>query len=158
VCCALSHGPTSSADGEDSTRHISTLSTVIYQTQMYPQHSRIYIILCRVNRLWHILSHSRLQARRRVVIIMTAVFAEGTARFTLLYVSKWEQQSASVTIRHCVVKQSTKINCCNRFDQSIARHQLGKHFPTRNNGNCVLVDECYSSLLGSSQRANELAG
>jgi hypothetical protein len=29
---------------------------------------------------------------------------------------------------------------------------------TRNNGSCVSVEECYSPLLGSSQRANELAG
>jgi hypothetical protein len=40
----------------------------------------------------------------------------------------------------------------------VSRQQLGKHVPTRNNGNCVSVDECYSSLLGSSQRVNELAG
>jgi hypothetical protein len=47
---------------------------------------------------------------------------------------------------------------CNGFDQRIARQRLGKQVPTRNNGNCVSVDECYSSLLGSSQCANELAG
>jgi hypothetical protein len=29
---------------------------------------------------------------------------------------------------------------------------------TRNNGNFISVDECYNSFLGSSQRANELAG
>jgi hypothetical protein len=29
---------------------------------------------------------------------------------------------------------------------------------THNNGSCVSVEECYSSLLDSSQRANGLAG
>jgi hypothetical protein len=42
----------------------------------------------------------------------------------------------------------------NGFDQSIARQRLRKRVPTRNNGSCVSVDECYSLLLGSSQRAN----
>jgi hypothetical protein len=42
--------------------------------------------------------------------------------------------------------------------QPVSRQRLGKHIPTRNNGNRVWVDECYISLLGSSQRANELAG
>jgi hypothetical protein len=41
--------------------------------------------------------------------------------------------------------------------QPVSRQRLGEHIPTRNNGNCVSVDECYSSLRGSSQRANELA-
>jgi hypothetical protein len=45
----------------------------------------------------------------------------------------------------------------NGFAQSIARQRLDKHVKTRNNGNCVSEDECYSSLLGSSQRANGLA-
>jgi hypothetical protein len=40
----------------------------------------------------------------------------------------------------------------------IARQRLHKQAPTRNNATCFSVDEYYSSLLGSSQRANELAG
>jgi hypothetical protein len=51
-----------------------------------------------------------------------------------------------------------KIKYCNGFGQIIARQRLSKHVRTRNNGNCVSVDECYCSLLGSSQRVNELAG
>jgi hypothetical protein len=47
---------------------------------------------------------------------------------------------------------------CNKFDQNIARQRLVIQFPTHNNVNCVSVDECYSSLLVSSQRANKLAG
>jgi hypothetical protein len=47
---------------------------------------------------------------------------------------------------------------CNGSDQCIARQQLRKHVPMRNNGSCVSVDECYTSLLGSSQCTNELAG
>jgi hypothetical protein len=47
---------------------------------------------------------------------------------------------------------------CNGFYQRIARQRLRKHVPTRNNGNCASVDECYTSLLCSSQLANELAG
>jgi hypothetical protein len=46
----------------------------------------------------------------------------------------------------------------NGFAQSISRQQLGKHVPTYNTGRCVSVDKCYSSLLGNSQHANELAG
>jgi hypothetical protein len=40
--------------------------------------------------------------------------------------------------------------------KAVSRQRLGKHILTRNNGNGVSVDECYSSLLGSSQCANEL--
>jgi hypothetical protein len=47
---------------------------------------------------------------------------------------------------------------CNGSDQRTARQRLRKHVPTPNSGSCVSVDEWYSSLLGSSQRANELAG
>jgi hypothetical protein len=47
---------------------------------------------------------------------------------------------------------------CNGFDQRIAMQRLRKQVTTRNNGSCVSVDECYISLLGSSQRTNELAG
>jgi hypothetical protein len=46
----------------------------------------------------------------------------------------------------------------NRVMQSVSRQQLCKHVQTRNNGNYVSVDKCYNSLLGSSRRANELAG
>jgi hypothetical protein len=51
---------------------------------------------------------------------------------------------------------SNEISYCNEFAQSIARQRLGKHVPTLDNGNCVSVDGCYSSLLGSSQRAHGL--
>jgi hypothetical protein len=44
---------------------------------------------------------------------------------------------------------------CNGFAQSVSRQRLGKHVPMCNNERCVSVDECYSSLLGNSQRANE---
>jgi hypothetical protein len=46
------------------------------------------------------------------------------------------------------------------FAQSIVRQRLGKHDPTLKNGNYVSlsVDECYISLLGSSQLANGIAG
>jgi hypothetical protein len=47
---------------------------------------------------------------------------------------------------------------CKGFPQSVSRQRLGKQVPTFNNERCVSVDECYSSLLGNSQRANELAG
>jgi hypothetical protein len=47
---------------------------------------------------------------------------------------------------------------CNRFAQSVSRQRLGKHVPKCDNGKCVSVDECYSSVVGNSQRANELAG
>jgi hypothetical protein len=46
---------------------------------------------------------------------------------------------------------------CIGSDQRIARQRLLKHVPTHNNGSSVSMDEYYSSLLGSSQRANELA-
>jgi hypothetical protein len=42
--------------------------------------------------------------------------------------------------------------------QPVSRQRLCKLFPTRNNEYYVSVDECYTSLLGSSQLANELAG
>jgi hypothetical protein len=45
----------------------------------------------------------------------------------------------------------------NGSDQRIARQRLRKHIPTRNNKSCVSVDGCYSSLLGSSEGASELA-
>jgi hypothetical protein len=38
----------------------------------------------------------------------------------------------------------------------VSRQQLSKNVPTRNSGNCVSVEECYSKLLGSSQHSNEL--
>jgi hypothetical protein len=47
---------------------------------------------------------------------------------------------------------------CNGFSQSVSRQSLDKHVPTCNSGRCVSVDEGYSSLLGNSQRTNELAG
>jgi hypothetical protein len=47
---------------------------------------------------------------------------------------------------------------CNGFAQSVSRQGLGKHVPMGNNGQCISVDECYTSLLNNSQRANELAG
>jgi hypothetical protein len=50
------------------------------------------------------------------------------------------------------------IEYCDGFAQGIASQRLSKHVPMRNNGNCVSVDERYSSLLGSSQGVNELAG
>jgi hypothetical protein len=53
---------------------------------------------------------------------------------------------------------SGSLRYCNGFAQSVSRQQLGKHFPTCNNGRCVSVAECYSSLLGNSQCTNELAG
>jgi hypothetical protein len=40
--------------------------------------------------------------------------------------------------------------------QPVSRKRLRKHVPKRNNGNCVSVVECCSSLLGRSQSANEL--
>jgi hypothetical protein len=83
---------------------------------------------------------------------------------------------------------------CDRFDQQVARQQLCKHSPTRNNrlgcvfyavlaeqrwnngimqlasrqrfakhvpkcnnGRCISVEEYYWSLLGNSQRTNEVA-
>jgi hypothetical protein len=63
---------------------------------------------------------------------------------------------------HCSEKY---IVCCydikiiyfNGFAQSVARQRFDKHVPTRNNRNCVSVDECYSLLLGSSQRGSVLA-
>jgi hypothetical protein len=48
--------------------------------------------------------------------------------------------------------------CCNEFAQSVSRQRLGKHVPTCNSERCVSVDEYYSSLLGNSQGANEVAG
>jgi hypothetical protein len=45
---------------------------------------------------------------------------------------------------------------CNRFDQCIARQRLRKYITTHNNWSCVSLEECYSSLLSSSQRPNEL--
>jgi hypothetical protein len=36
------------------------------------------------------------------------------------------------------------------------RKQPCKVIHACDNGNCVSVDECYSSLLGNSRRANEL--
>jgi hypothetical protein len=47
---------------------------------------------------------------------------------------------------------------CNGFAQSVKRPRLGKYVPPCNNGRGVPVDESYSSLLGNSQRANELTG
>jgi hypothetical protein len=41
--------------------------------------------------------------------------------------------------------------------QNVARQPLGKHIPACSNGRCVSMDECYSSLLGKSQRASQLA-
>jgi hypothetical protein len=56
---------------------------------------------------------------------------------TEIAVAKWH--------KHTTIKQR----------QPVSRQQLGKHVPTRNNGNGVPLDECYNSLLGSSQRAND---
>jgi hypothetical protein len=39
--------------------------------------------------------------------------------------------------------------------QPSSRQRLGKHVPTRKNRNCVSVDECNSSSLGSSRRPND---
>jgi hypothetical protein len=50
------------------------------------------------------------------------------------------------------------LSYCNGFAQSVSKQRLDKHVPTCNNGNCVSVDECYSSLLGNSQRAIVLTG
>jgi hypothetical protein len=48
---------------------------------------------------------------------------------------------------------------CNGFDQCIAKQRLRKHVPSRDNGSCVSVDECCTSLLlGSPQRPTKLAG
>jgi hypothetical protein len=47
---------------------------------------------------------------------------------------------------------------CNVFVLIISRQRLGKHVPPCNNERSVLVDECYSSMLLNSQRANKLAG
>jgi hypothetical protein len=47
---------------------------------------------------------------------------------------------------------------CNGFAQSVSKQRLGEHVPTCNDGRCVSINECHNSLLGNSQRANELAG
>jgi hypothetical protein len=47
---------------------------------------------------------------------------------------------------------------CNGFTKTVSRQQLGKHVPACNSGRYVLVDECYSPLLGNNQPEKEFAG
>jgi hypothetical protein len=60
-------------------------------------------------------------------------------------------------LEYFVLQHDSHVTYCNGFAQSVSRQRLCKHVSTCRNGNCASVDECYSSLLGSSQRANGLA-
>jgi hypothetical protein len=65
-------------------------------------------------------------------------------------------------VSSCVALQNNMVSAFRfpgcRFAHSVSRQRLGKHVPTSNNGRRVSVDEYYSSLLGNSQLADELAG
>jgi hypothetical protein len=70
-----------------------------------------------------------------------------------LFIRKW-----NFAISFAQARSNMALWYCNGFSQSVSRQRLGKHIPACNNARCVSVDECYCSLLGNSQRANELAG
>jgi hypothetical protein len=77
-----------------------------------------------------------------------------------MYVTFWESQQQVTWFISAIIYLLIIVHFpsyCNGFDQRIATQRLRKHVKTRNNGSCVSVDQYYSSLLGNSQSANELA-